>query len=386
MRRVLLAVLAAAGLSGCGLGSWFYGGDSNVEPPTPLAEFTPGFAVQEAWNAEFGAAGGKQFLKLGPLLRNGAVYVGSQEGVLRAYSAPDGKLLWELQLGLPFSSAVGFGDGLLFVGTHKGQVVAVSPDSGKLLWTATVSSEILAPPAAHAGTVVVQVADGRIFGLGTDNGETRWSLERGEPALSLRGTSAPLIVAGVALTGFANGKIAAIDLRAGRLLWETAVAEPRGRSEIERLIDVDSPPLVVGTVLYAAAFQGKIVAVSLEDGRVRWSREVSTYAELDSDGTNLYVADERGHVHALNLQTGATAWKQDKLQARGLNAPTVVGRQVAVGDYQGFVHWLSAEDGHFVARHQVRGGAVRSKPVTDQKTLYVAAQGGTLSALLLRPN
>ncbi len=275
MRRVLLAVLAAAGLSGCGLGSWFYGGDSNVEPPTPLAEFTPGFAVQEAWNAEFGAAGGKQFLKLGPLLRNGAVYVGSQEGVLRAYSAPDGKLLWELQLGLPFSSAVGFGDGLLFVGTHKGQVVAVSPDSGKLLWTATVSSEILAPPAAHAGTVVVQVADGRIFGLGTDNGETRWSLERGEPALSLRGTSAPLIVAGVALTGFANGKIAAIDLRAGRLLWETAVAEPRGRVEafLERT-KLDLPVLLDHSGDTARNWRARILPATFivgPDGTIRYS-------------------------------------------------------------------------------------------------------------------
>lgn len=386
MRRFLIAIAGGLWLSGCGLGAWFGGGESNVEPPAPLPEFAAGRSVREVWAAEFGLAGGAQFLKLAPLAQNGMVYVVSQEGVARAFSAADGKMLWEQVLEVPVSSGLGEGDGLLFVGTRKGEVIALAPATGKLVWRARVSSEVLAPPSAQSGIVVVQAVDGRVLGLSAETGDMRWFLERNEPALSLRGTAAPLIMAGAVITGFANGKIAAIDLRSGRLLWETAVTEPRGRSEVERLVDVDSPPLVIGNVLYAAAYQGKIVAVSLENGRVLWSRDLSTYSELDADGANLYVSDERGHVHALNLQSGATAWTQEKLHARGLGAPVVVGRTVAVGDYQGFVHWLSVEDGRFVARHQVRGGPVRSKPAVAHQTLMVCSQGGVVSALQLESN
>ncbi len=371
-------------LSGCGIGSWLSGGESNIEPPAELTEFTPAATVAPVWSDDFGSAGDGKFLKLTPLLRDGTIYVSDQAGTVRAYETQSGRRLWEQRLNLPVSAGLGYGDGLLYAGTRKGQVVALQPDSGKPLWTGEVSSEILAPPAAEAGVVVVQAVDGKLFGLSAASGEALWSVERSEPPLSLRGTAAPIIVSGVALSGFASGKLAAVQLRDGRLLWETPVAQARGRSEIERLIDIDSPPVIVGQVLYAAAYQGKIVAVSLENGRVLWSRDLSTYSELDADGANLYLSDERGHVWALDLQSGATVWKQEKLQARSLSAPTVIGRHVAVGDFQGYVHWLAVDDGRFVARHQVRGGAARTKPVADRQTLFIATQGGVVSALQLK--
>jgi outer membrane protein assembly factor BamB len=385
-RHIAIAIAGSLWLSGCGIGSWFTGGESNVEPPAPLPEFTAGAKVREVWSAELGPAGGAQFLKLAPLVRNDMVYVANQEGVVRALSVADGKTRWEQALESPVSSGIGEGDGLLFVGTRKGDVIAMDLATGRPSWRTRVSSEVLSPPTAQGGTVAVQAVDGRVLGLSVENGDTRWSIDRSEPALSLRGTAAPLIISGAVITGFANGKIAAIDLRTGRLLWETAVAEPRGRSEIERLIDVDSPPLVVGNVLFAAAYQGKIVAVSLENGRILWSRDVSTYSELDADGTNLYVSDEHGIVHALNLQSGVTVWTQEKLRARRLSAPAVRGKTVAVADYEGFVHWLAVEDGRFIARHQVRGGSVRSKPVATPSVLLVSSQGGVITALQIEPN
>ena len=216
------------------------------------------------------------------------------------------------------------------------------------------------------------------------SGERLWSFERSEPALSLRGTSAPVTIAGVVLTGFASGKLAAIGLKDGRLLWEIPIAQPRGRSEIERLVDVDSAPLVVGKLLFAAAFQGKIVAVHLENGRILWSRDLSTYNELDADATQLYLTDEKGEVLALDLNTGATVWKQDKLRARFPSGPTVVGAQLAVGDFEGYVHWLARDDGRFIARHRA-SGAVRAKPAADKGRLYVSTQTGSLSALQVMP-
>jgi outer membrane protein assembly factor BamB len=384
--RRLTGILLILLLPGCGIGSWLAGGESNIEPPAPLSEFAPTAAVVARWSGDFGPAGGKRFVKLAPLLRHGTVYVSDETGVVRAYEAGGGALLWEQRLNLPVSAGLGEGEGLLLAGTRKGQVLALEPDRGKLLWAGEVSSEVLAPPAAAAGVVVIQSVDGRLSGLSAASGKPLWSLERSEPPLSMRGTAAPVIVSGVVLAGFASGKLAAVHLSDGRMLWETVVAPARGRSEIERLVDVDSPPLIIGSVLYAAAYQGKIVAISLENGRVLWSRDISTYNEMDADRSNLYVSDERGHVLALDLQSGATVWKQDKLQARGLSAPTVVGGAVAVGDFQGYAHWLAASDGSFRARHQVSGGAVRAKPAADRQTLYVATQGGGLAALELRPH
>jgi outer membrane protein assembly factor BamB len=185
------------------------------------------------------------------------------------------------------------------------------------------------------------------------------------------------------LTGYASGKIAAVNLKNGRLLWETPVAQPQGRSEIERLIDVDAPALVSGRTLLAAAYQGKIVAVNLENGRLLWSRDISTYSALAVDSSNVYVSDVRGTVYALDLRSGSTVWKQDKLALRRLSAPAVTGNAVAVADFEGYVHWLAREDGRFLARERVVSAAVLVAPIADGDTVYVTSQNGYLSALRL---
>jgi len=383
MKRISLLALIVL-LPGCGITSWFTGGESNVERPTPLVELSPAVPVTVLWSGDAGKGAGKTFIKLVPLVRDGVLYTTDTVGRVQALDAANGKRLWETALNLPVTAGVGYGEGLVLLGTKKGQVVALARDSGKQLWLSNVSSEILAPPTADSGVVVVQTVDGRVFGLSAAGGERLWTFERSEPALSLRGTSAPVTIAGVVLTGFAGGKLAAINLKDGRLLWEIPIAQPRGRSEIERLVDVDSPPLVVGKVLFAAAFQGKIVAVHLENGRILWSRDLSTYNELDADASNLYLTDEKGEVLALDLTSGTTVWKQDKLRARFPSGPTVVGTWLAVGDFEGYVHWLARDDGRFIARHRA-GGAVRVKPVADKDSLFVATQTGSLSALQVRP-
>lgn len=383
MKRLFLVVPALL-VSGCGITSWFTGGESNVEPPTPLVELSQAARVSTLWSESAGTGADKTAIKINPLAHDGVLYISDTSGRVQAFAADSGKRLWETALGRPVTAGIGHGDGLLLLGTKKGQVIALARDSGKQLWASTVSSEILAPPTADGGVVVVQAVDGQIFGLASAGGERLWSFERTEPALSLRGTSAPIVIAGVVMTGFANGKLAAIGIKDGRLLWEIPVTQPRGRSEIERLVDVDSPPLVVGKVLFAAAFQGKIVAMHLENGRILWSRELSTYNELDADDTNLYVTDEKGEVLALDLNSGATVWKQDKLRARFPSGPTVAGEHVAIGDFEGYVHWLARSDGRFVARHRT-SGAVRAKPVADKGNVFVATQAGALSALQVQP-
>ncbi|GMR03680.1 MAG: outer membrane protein assembly factor BamB [Gammaproteobacteria bacterium] len=376
MKYFLIAVLLAVSIYGCASGS-----KVKREPPAPLVNFSADKQVKELWSASIGTSGKKDDVKLMPYLDNNVLYTSDTQGRVSAFAADSGRRLWETELRVAVTGAAGGGEGVVVVGTKKGRVIALDMTNGKRLWTQNVSSEILAPAAVGSSVVVVQSIDGNLFGLSVTDGKRRWVYNRSEPALSLRGTSAPVIVDQYVLAGFASGKIAVIRLRDGRLVWEFAVSLPRGRNEIERLVDVDVTPLIIGDTLYAAGYQGKIVAVNLRSGRLLWSRDVSTYSGMSADRTNIYLSDEKGHIIALNQRTGSSVWKQDKLRGRSLNAPTYYNGYIAVGDYEGYVHWLSREDGHFVARRNVGGGAIRAQAVAGSDALYVASQGGTLFAL-----
>ena len=377
MRNAGPLALALA-LGGC---SWFGGPD--VELPAALVDFEPSVAIKEVWSVDIGTGPDRQFLRLGPARHGDTIYTVDVKGRVRALAQVDGKERWRTDLGLQISGGAGFGDGLVLVASRKGVVVALDKDKGQELWRAQVASEVLAPPAADAGVVVVQSVDGKLTGLESATGKRLWIVDRSEPALSLRGTATPVILSDAVLTGFGSGKIVAVNLKNGRLLWETPVAQPQGRSEIERLIDVDIPVLVSGRTLLAAAYQGKIVAVNLESGRLLWARDISTYSALAADSSNVYVSDVRGNVYALDLQSGSTVWKQDKLALRRLCAPTVTGNAVAVADFEGYVHWLAREDGRFLARERAARAAVLTAPIADGSTLYVNTQNGYLAALRL---
>jgi len=378
MKRFLLVVLLT-GLGGC---SWF-GSSSNVEPPAELVDFKPAMKVQELWSRDIGKGPEERFLRLTPAEQGNTLYVSDRRGRVQALDAANGNERWRTDLDLDVSAGPGLGDDLVVIATRKGQVVALDRHDGKERWRASVTSEVLAPPAIGDRAVVVQSVDGRVAAFAADTGKRLWLFERSEPALSLRGTSTPVVVGDAVLAGFASGKLAALNLRDGRLLWEIPVAEPHGRTEIERLIDVETPVLVTERALIAAAYQGKIVAVSLENGRLLWSREISTYSALSADADNVYVSDARGAVYALDLRSGATVWKQDQLHGRQPGTPMVTGQAVAVGDFEGYIHWLARDDGRFLARERIASAAVLAPPLADGTTLYVEAQNGELAAYRL---
>jgi outer membrane protein assembly factor BamB len=379
MKRVVTCLVAGL-LSGC---SWL--SDENPEPPTPLADFKAAASVRELWSTDIGKGPGDAYLRLQPNLQRDALYTVDVRGRVRAVSLTDGKARWETDLDVEVTAAVGFGDDQVLIGSRKGDVIALDPATGQERWRAHVTSEVLAAPVADAGVTVVQTDDGHLTAFASDNGQRQWVAERPEPPLSLRGTATPVIVANAVLSGFASGKLMAVGLKDGRVLWEIPVAQPQGRSEIERLIDVDAPVLVAGRMLVAAAYQGKVVALSLEDGRLLWSREISSYSALAADANNVYVSDARGQVYALDLRSGATVWKQDQLLNRHLSAPALVGNAVAVGDFDGYVHWLSRDDGHFLARERASEAAILATPDSDGATLYVCSQDGDLVAYQLGP-
>lgn len=378
MSRLAVFLICVAFVSACG------GGKSNVEPPAPLVDFTATASVKRVWSVDVGKGEKKKLVTLSPRLHAGTVYVADPAGRVSAFAADNGRRVWIVDIKEPVSGAVGYGEGLVLLGTKQGDVIALQSDSGEVYWKSAVSSEVLVPPIAASGIVVAQAIDGQIFGISARDGERLWSQRRDEPSLSLRGTSAPVINRGLVLSGFAGGKIVAFDLQSGRPVWERTVAHPRGRSEIERLVDVDAAPLVVGGVVFAASYQGKLVAIDMETGRVLWSREASSYTGMDADQQNIYLTDDKSHVLALDQRSGAGLWKQDKLQARAVNAPTLVAGYVAVGDLSGYVHWLSKDTGQFAARTRIDRSPIRGKAVAAADTLFVQSQKGMLSALRIR--
>lgn len=377
MRCIAIVALSLLALSACA-------SRSVREPPAPLPEIKPERRVSEVWSVDVGASA-KRALHLAPALEDGTVYMADPRGRVSAYAADTGQRLWRVDLDAPVSGATGVGEGLVLVGSRRGEVIAVDRESGRRAWTTQVSSEVLAAPAAAARIVVTQTVDGKVFGLAASDGKQMWVYERTEPALTLRSTAQPVIVNDVVLTGFASGRIAALRLQDGKLLWEVPVTQPRGRNEIERLVDVDASPLVLGETIYAASYQGKLVALNPRGGAVVWSRDVSTYRALASDGRNIYITDDRGHVLAFDRQSGASVWRQDQLRGREPSAPIVQGEYLIVGDFEGYVHWLALEDGRLLARHRV-GGGVRAPAVSAGETLYVAGLSGSLTALRLLPN
>ena len=377
----LLSLALIATLSAC---SWIKGDDSNIAPPADLVDIAQPMSVNSVWSRDLGAGIGKRYLKLDAGVSGSVIYATDRKGHVYAMQKETGRELWETKLKLDISAGAGVGEGLVLVGTRKGDLIALAEDTGKQQWMVTLSSEILAPPAIDLGVVVAQTVDGKVVALAAADGKQLWQQERSEPALSLRGTSAPLAIGGIVLTGFANGKLDAFQLKDGHMLWEIPVAEPHGRSEIERLVDVDVQPVVVGKHMYAAAYQGKLIAFDLESGHILWSRDVSTYSGLDADANNIYVTDDKDTVLALDMNSGATIWKQEQLHGRRLTAPTVNGDAIAVGDFEGYVHWLSRTDGHFIARSRPSRSAILSKPVANGNDLYVYSQDGMLTDLRLR--
>ncbi|MDH3513372.1 MAG: outer membrane protein assembly factor BamB [Gammaproteobacteria bacterium] len=374
----ILCLLAL--LSGCG------GSKVVREEPAKLPDFTPEIRVKQLWTADTGASAVKTAVILTPALHDSTVFTSDPKGRVRAFSADSGRELWEVSVGQPVTGGTAAGDGLVVVATKKGEVIALDQKDGKQRWRSSISSQSLAPASIATGLVVVQSVDGKLTALSTSDGKRLWRYERTEPPLSLYGTARPVIVADAVLTGFASGKVVALQIQSGKLLWELPVAQPQGRNEVERLVDVDVSPVVVGSVFYAASYQGKIIAMNAQTGRLLWSREVSTFTGMDADSKNIYLTDDRGNVLAFDLRTGASVWKQEQLRARQLNAPRYMDGLVAVGDFEGYVHWLSSDDGHFVARHRLGSSAVQSQALADSGKLYVSNQSGDLAVLQLIKN
>ena len=285
-----------------------------------------------------------------PLVTDDRVYIANITGRVSVVNAETGKEIWKHDLGEVIASDPGIGADLIFVGTRKAEIVALDKKDGAERWRSKMTSEILAKPVVKDDLLIIQTIDGKVVALSTNTGKRLWQYEHDIPKLTLRGTSIPLIVDTKGIVGFADGKLVALNVKSGEKLWETAIATPRGRTDLERLADIDGLFQSSNGTVYVCNYQGRVAAISAEDGSNQWARTMSSYVGLAVGAGQVYVSDTLGQLWALDGRTGATLWRQDNLTGREITAPAVIGESVAVADYAGYVHWLSAEDGQFVAR------------------------------------
>lgn len=380
LKLLLLVPVLVLPLSGCTwLTNWFAGKD-NSEPPTPLTELENQINVTQLWSRSVGSGTEDKRLGLRTAVAGDVAYAAGRKGDVIAVELATGEQRWRAETGAAVAAGPGYGDGLVMIGTTDARVLALRADNGELVWDVQVSSEVLAAPQSADGVTVVHTIDGRVTGLSASDGKRLWIYDRNAPVLTLRGTSAPALEQGIAVAGFDSGQVTALALRDGRSLWERSIAIPSGRSELERLVDIDADPVIADGVVYVTTFQGRIAALSLEAGQLLWAREMSSYAGMAVGQNELFVTDDTGQVWALDRRTGATFWKQDKLRYRSVTRPAAIGEYVVVGDFEGYLHWLSQEDGRIVARTRADASGISAPPVAVSGELLVLAENGELSA------
>ena len=381
MMRLAAIMLVAISSGGCGTVNDLLRGKDNSEPPAALTNFKNSVTVQTVWSTRVGSGSDSEYFKLSPAVADARLYAADRKGRVSAYDAVSGRSLWSVETKAPISGGPGSGEGLVLVGTSDGEVLALAEGNGALLWRVRVSSEVLSAPRAAQGVVVVRTADGKLFGLSVQEGKRLWTHDSSVPALTLRSTSAPVIAGDKVLGGFASGRLVALAISDGKVLWETAIAEPHGRSELERLVDISAEPQVVGRAVYVTSYQGRVAALDLESGRLVWTRDMSSHAGLVVDDKAVYVTDSKGQVFSLDRRDGRALWKQDKLLARAVTAPAVYNDYVVVGDFEGYLHWMARDDGHFVARTRIDDDGILTPPMAVGDLLYVNGKGGVLAAL-----
>ncbi|MCU7960225.1 MAG: outer membrane protein assembly factor BamB [gamma proteobacterium symbiont of Bathyaustriella thionipta] len=382
-RNLPLLLLLASLLAGCGVTDYFRGSE-NIDPPAELQDLDDPYEVEELWSDSVGEGTDSQRISLYPAYRSGFLVVAEHEGDVVAFDPDNGDHIWEVELDLPISGGPGLGESLAVVGTLDGEVIALDLDTGEEQWRTHVSSEVLSVPAVGYGVVVVRSVDGRVTGLSEQSGEQLWTYTRKIPALSLRGSASPVISGDQVIIGLSNGKLAALDLQTGNPRWEVTVAIASGRSDLERIVDIDSQPISVDDVIYAVSFQGQMAAISEGVGVVLWRREFSSSAGLAADWRRIFAIDSDSNVWGLDPANGASIWKQNELYHRKLAQPVIVGEYLVVADFEGYVHWLDQDSGRIVAREEVDSDGISGVMAVNGDILYVYGNSGDLAALRLK--
>lgn len=390
-------------LSGCSWFSWLPfidEPDKEANEPAELVKFKASVRISTEWSKKVGNGLGKKYLRLSPKIVADQIIAADTYGTVSSFNRFTGKLSWTTRIGEPakrglvkslkpfartdlgfVSGGIGSGEGILVLGTTSGEVIALSASDGSERWRTNVTSEVLNSPAVGRTQVYVQSNNGRLSGLDIETGERIWSFDSQVPILTLRGSSAPILANDLVYTGFANGKVAAFREETGEQVWEQRIMLPEGRSDLDRIVDVDGTPLITSGLLFAASFQGRLKALRLRDGVVLWERNTSSFLDLGMGYNQVYVVDEGDTITALEMGDATEVWQQAGLAYRQLTSPLAFSNYVVVGDDDGYLHVLAQSDGRFMGRKKMGGGGLRTNMLVADGILYSLSNDGRLSAL-----
>jgi len=368
------------------------------DPSTKVAELTEinqTFQPKVIWDASVGDGVDGYFSRIKPIVAYGKTFSASRMGDVIAFDKASGQKVWQVDLsdinnersfwhsrtsaliaGGPIA-----GIGKIFLGTENGKIFALEAETGQLVWQADIKGEVITAPAIDDGILVVNSASGIMKAFNAETGEELWKIQQDVPALTLRGISAPVIASGGVLLGTGKGEVGVFILEKGQQGWSTIIGEPTGSTELERVIDVDSAPVVFGDKIYAISSRGNLAAIDLSSGRVLWKRQFSSFRQIAVHRNDIFITNTRGHVYAINRNNGIERWSNLSLTNRGVTGPAVVDEYIVVGDFEGYLHWMNQETGEIVARHHVDGSGVHSTPTVVDDIIYTQSRDGDLEVI-----
>lgn len=384
--RLAIVLACVVALGGCStVKGWFTSKKAKASMPAELVEFAATAKAERLWSTKLGEGEGATGAAQGPAIVDGRVYAATPGGGVTALDLATGASAWNHPSESPLSSSPGVGDGLVVVGGLEGDIVALDAATGAQKWTAKVGTEVLAAPAVGQGMVLVRSIDGRVTAFDAANGERRWFREKETPTLTVRGNPAPLLGPGLVFIGNDDGTLSALTLAAGRVLWEQTVAAAEGRTELDRMADIDGTPVLDGTTVYASSYKKKTMAIDGPSGRPLWLHDAGGPGIAGVSAGLVVVSDPQGTVWALGKPDGSALWQQPALTNRNLSGVAVQGDYAVVGDLDGYLHWMRLADGAFAARVRATDDPIRAAPVVSGDILVVQGTGGELSAWRVSP-
>ena len=377
--RIIGLIAAGSLLASCGL----FGDEEEELEPMELVDIDQVLKVKKIWSSKVGDK--SEFLRvaLRPASDGSRIYAASYDGNVTAYDPESGSQVWRTELDIELTAGPGVGEGYLVVVAKDGFAVLLDTSTGEEVWRADVAGESLAKPLIKGNSVIIQTIDNRLQALSLFDGDSRWSIVQTSPALTMRGSSSPVIIGNTVIAGFDSGRLVAADVDTGTISWESLLSPPKGRSDLDRLSDIDGAMAVVGQDLYASGYQGRLAAIAAESGQILWNREISSYEGVAADWTSLYTVRDNGEIVALGRQNGNESWRDASLLRREPTLPIPFGTTVVVGDLEGYLHFFNTIDGEAVARARLGSEAITADPLVMANRLYVQSDSGQLAAYVL---
>ncbi|WP_275555054.1 outer membrane protein assembly factor BamB [Mixta sp. Marseille-Q2659] len=389
LRKYLLpGLISVTLLSGCSL----FSGEEDVVKMAPLPKVENQFDPQEVWSTSVGDGIGDFYSNLHPAWQDGTVYAADRFGIVKALDAGDGSQKWKVNLSTDngffskntpalLSGGVTAAGEHIYIGSERALVYALNSADGSVAWQTKVAGEALSRPVVSDGLVLIHTSNGMLQGLDQSSGVVKWTVNLDMPALSLRGESAPATAFGGAIVGGDNGRVSAVILNQGQIIWQQRISQPSGATEIDRLSDVDTTPVIVNGVVYALAYNGNLTALDLRSGQILWKREIGSVKDFIVDAGRIYLVDQDDRIVALNADGGVAIWRQSDLLHRNLTSPVLYNGYIVVGDSEGYLHWLNTDDGRFVAQQKVDGSGFQTEPVVASDKLLIQAKNGEVYSI-----